>query len=239
MRCETDTALRIVSSLAEGHDPGTGEALPRDHVFQQPDVIRAMAMAVSALQGYARRQPWNARMPSRVGLTWTESEEQHLLLAFDAGATIAALAARHERTTVAIVSRLVKLGRPVPRFPDDDHGLLDVSPVGRAEREADESPDRISCLHHDITAARIRAQTALGTLLRSQPSSDELPALQEELHVLSRDPGPDAHPDDLQDRLDALERLDDRLHDLVIGLGDPRDQGPSTTIPGTCRSAQD
>lgn len=203
---ETDTALRIVTSLAEGHDPGTGEALPRDHVFQQPDVIRALAMAVSALQGYARRQPWN-RMPSRVGLTWTESEEQHLLLAFDAGATIAALAARHERTTVAIVSRLVKLGRPVPRFPDDDHGLLDVGPVGHAERQPDEEVS-IRLLHHGITAARIRAKTALRTLLRSQPSSDELPALQEELHVLSRDLGPDAHPDDVRHRLEALERLE-------------------------------
>ena len=75
------------------------------------------------------------------------------------------------------------------------------------------------------------AKTALRTLLRSQPSSDELPALQEELQVLSEDLGPDAHPDDVRHRLEAQERLDDRLHDLVLGLGDPPDQGPSTTTP--------
>ena len=30
---QADEALRIVSSLADGHDPETGEVLPRDQVF--------------------------------------------------------------------------------------------------------------------------------------------------------------------------------------------------------------
>lgn len=56
------------------------------------------ACAAPAAAGYA-------------GKSWTEEEDQRLLAGFDAGTPVAALARTHERTTGAINSRWVKLGR--------------------------------------------------------------------------------------------------------------------------------
>ena len=106
-----DTALKIISSLADGCDPDTGEILPRDHVFQQPDVVRALAVAVAALRRHAGREDRDSRKPAKAGRPWTAEEDEGLLLAFDGGATIRDLAEKHERTTGAIESRLVRLGR--------------------------------------------------------------------------------------------------------------------------------
>ena len=106
-----DKALRIVSSLADGHDPETGEVLPRGHVFQQPDVVRALGVAVTALQRYAKRQDREDRLPSRAGQPWTVEEDDRPLSGFDAGATLKELSDRHERTDGAIQSRLIRLGR--------------------------------------------------------------------------------------------------------------------------------
>lgn len=101
-------ALRILTSLADGRDPETAEVLPRDHVFQQPDVIRALAVAVETVRAVASWQDRNA--PKRAGAGWTEDEEQALRLAFEAGWPMLEIAGEHQRTVCAVASRLESLG---------------------------------------------------------------------------------------------------------------------------------
>ena len=60
--------------------------LPRDHVFQQPDVVRALAMPVAALRRHAGREDRDNRKPAKAGLPWTAEEDERWLLAFDGGA---------------------------------------------------------------------------------------------------------------------------------------------------------
>ena len=101
-------ALRILALLADGRDPETGAALPRDGVFQRPDVIRALAVAVQTVRGSII---WlDSIAPARAGATWTEDEEKWLRLAFEAGRPLRVIAHNHQRTVCAIASRLESLG---------------------------------------------------------------------------------------------------------------------------------
>ena len=101
-------ALRILTSLADGRDPETGVVLLRDHVFQQPDVIRALAIAVETVRGYFL---WRDSItPTRAGSGWTAEEEQALRLAFEVGRPIQEIAGEHQRTVCAIATRLESLG---------------------------------------------------------------------------------------------------------------------------------
>lgn len=111
-------AKQVIEVLARGIDPQTGELLPDDNPVNSPHVIRALFLAAKALElqvaSPAKPSPAKAAKPVKVGNAgkpWTPEEDQRLGQAFDAGATVATLASTHQRTTGAITSRLVRLGR--------------------------------------------------------------------------------------------------------------------------------
>jgi hypothetical protein len=105
-------AKQIIEVLAGGVDPATGEVLPDDSPLSSPHVIRALFIAVKALELMAAKPTRPAAAaPGKAGKAWTEDEDQRLVAAFDAGTPVAALARTHERTTGAINSRLIRLGR--------------------------------------------------------------------------------------------------------------------------------
>ena len=106
-------AKQIIEVLAGGVDPATGEVLPDESPLSNPHVIRALFIAAKALELMAAAKPARpaATTPGNAGKSWTDDEDQRLVAAFDSGTPVAALARTHERTTGAINSRLVKLGR--------------------------------------------------------------------------------------------------------------------------------
>jgi hypothetical protein len=105
-------AQQIIEVLAGGVDPSTGEVLPDDSPLSSPHVIRALFIAAKALEVMAAKSARPAAaVPGNAGKSWTDDEDQRLVAGFDAGTPVAALARTHERTTGAINSRLVKLGR--------------------------------------------------------------------------------------------------------------------------------
>ena len=77
---ESSTALKIVSALADGIDPRTGEILATERVFQQPAVICALKLAVVALEQLSRCEKRRKAKPANAGAAWTEKEERQLLL---------------------------------------------------------------------------------------------------------------------------------------------------------------
>ncbi len=105
-------AKQIIEVLVSGVDPATGEVLPEDNPLNSPHVIRALVMASNAL-GRAATLPWRkgSAPPGMSGKAWSEDEDKRLLVGFDAGTPVAALAHAHERTRGAITSRLERLGR--------------------------------------------------------------------------------------------------------------------------------
>lgn len=139
-------ASRILSALANGTDPNTGEIYPPDSPYQSPEVVRALFLAIRTLQDRknpaanqslshasnpspnpssspARQGAASARHPAgaNVGKNWSNDEDQKLLAAFDAGKSLSELAQMHGRTQNGVRARLEKHGRlepsPATRWP--------------------------------------------------------------------------------------------------------------------------
>ncbi len=104
----TAEALKIITSLADGRCPITDQVL--DSAYQQPDVIRALSVAVKALERVERIDRHHEELPERTGRAWDEAEEQQLRNEFDAGKTISEIAEIHQRTKGGIKTRLKQLG---------------------------------------------------------------------------------------------------------------------------------
>ena len=108
---DTEKSLEIIHALANGVDPYTGEKYPDDSPYQQAETVRALFMAVEAMEqskGRAKKaEDRQKRLPSNAGKAWEAEEVQRLLLTFDGGKSIKEIAEDHKRTEGAIVSRLI------------------------------------------------------------------------------------------------------------------------------------
>jgi hypothetical protein len=116
---EKQAAMHILSTLAQGVDPHTGETFPADSPYQHADTVRALFQAVQALADPAGRSRPAAQ---NAGKPWSDEEDHALAAAFDAGKPIAELAQHHRRTRAAIQARLLRLGKieapaDPPRYP--------------------------------------------------------------------------------------------------------------------------
>jgi hypothetical protein len=103
-------AHKIISALADGCDPTTGEKIEAS-VLQHGDVIRALHVAVRALEARPKGRGSRVRTPANAGKPWTEEEDRKLLGLFDAGQSVTQLAQAHDRTPAGIHARLVRHGR--------------------------------------------------------------------------------------------------------------------------------
>ncbi len=99
-------AKELLSALADGIDPFTGELLPQNHVCNQPEMIRAFHEVLNVIPS-----PKKKILPRNAGKPWTNIEEEKLLEEFDSGMTISAIAKEHGRSNGAIESRLSDLGK--------------------------------------------------------------------------------------------------------------------------------
>ena len=73
-------AKELLSGLADGVDPLTGEVLPEDHVCNKAEIIRAFHCVLKSLPGKASKpQPENAGKP------WNDADDAVLCQMFDAG----------------------------------------------------------------------------------------------------------------------------------------------------------
>jgi hypothetical protein len=117
---DDNKALSIVSALANGVNPLTGEVFDADSPYQSPDIVRALFAAARALGGAANEpsaSPSRQRSTaaSNVGKPWSSEEDQRLLAEFDRGRSPRELASLHGRTLAGIEARLEKHGRIGPQ----------------------------------------------------------------------------------------------------------------------------
>lgn len=128
-------ALRIVSALANGAHPTTGEVFAPDSPYQIPDVVRALFAAARALEAQTRSDMPNRdqsnpppRSPAtrgpdmgNAGKPWSSEEDRQLLAEFDSGKSLAEISQLHGRTQGGVRARLEKHGRlepsPASRWP--------------------------------------------------------------------------------------------------------------------------
>ena len=127
-------AQTVLSLLADGVHPLTGESFPLDSPYQQAEIVRALYFGIRCLEAAARgvvttqdvpdargspRQsatstPSPAPLKGNAGKPWSADEERELLERFDAGALPGELAKQHGRSVAGIEARLEMLGRLRP-----------------------------------------------------------------------------------------------------------------------------
>jgi len=114
---DASEALTILQILADGVDPQTGEVFPDDSTFQHPQTIRALFVAIRALEESEQRRKRDERrkiekhLPENAGKPWERTEDEEVCRDFDAGMTVKQISEKHKRTEGAIQSRLERLGK--------------------------------------------------------------------------------------------------------------------------------
>ena len=106
---QTEQAQQIVKALAQGIDPHTGETYAGDSPYQHPQTVRALYLALEAMQQPVQRKAKS--LPDNAGKPWSPEDDQTLGAGFDAGKDPKRLAVEHKRTEWAVKTRLAKMGK--------------------------------------------------------------------------------------------------------------------------------
>ena len=75
---DIERAKELLSALADGVDPLTGEVLDRDNVCNKPEIIRALHMAVYELDK-CEKKTVKKHLPENAGKPWTEGRRGQAL----------------------------------------------------------------------------------------------------------------------------------------------------------------
>ena len=102
-----DRAKEIITTLAEGVDPTTGEILAEDNVCNKGEVVRAFYTILASLD---TSKPKKTQLEN-AGKRWTDEDDKKLCEMFDAGASKKDISNTFKRTSTGIASRLVRLGK--------------------------------------------------------------------------------------------------------------------------------
>ena len=102
---------KLLSTLAEGVDPFTGELMPNGHLLQNPQIVRALFHAAGALEHQQKNAKRVASLPAKAGSPWSKEEDDLLIKQFDDKTPMPEIAKQHGRSEAGITSRLVKLGK--------------------------------------------------------------------------------------------------------------------------------
>ena len=100
---------RVLSALIGGRDPRSPQRLPAGSIVHSPDVLRALLLAVSALEAAAARARRRAALPPNVGRAWTSAEDAVLRSEIAGEESMQVIAARHGRSVRAIELRARKI----------------------------------------------------------------------------------------------------------------------------------
>ena len=104
-------AKEIVSALAEGIDPFTGEVLPENHICNNVDVVRAFYTLIQ--NGEVKSKP---KTFENSGKRWSKEDDELLVQLFEQGLKTSELQKHFMRSYGSIQSRLAKLGLIDERF---------------------------------------------------------------------------------------------------------------------------
>ena len=103
--------IKILRQLADGVDPYSGEVFPEESPYQHPQTVRALFYAIMALEGIKDSPQSTDKGTTKAGKSWDRVEDDQLVASFESGMSIKELALKHQRTTGAIQSRLIRLGK--------------------------------------------------------------------------------------------------------------------------------
>lgn len=96
----------ILSTLAEGVDPTTGEVLPDNSVCNKGEIVRAFYAVLNHLE---EKKP-KKNMPANAGKPWTKEDEDLLISLYHSGTPKRDICKTLQRTESGVAARLVHLG---------------------------------------------------------------------------------------------------------------------------------
>jgi hypothetical protein len=102
---DIERAQQLLTDLADGIDPFTGELLPPEHICNQPEIIRALHKVLDSVPVTKK----DGSLPN-AGKPWNQAEQAKLINEFDSGMKISAIAKEHGRSRGAIEAKLSYLG---------------------------------------------------------------------------------------------------------------------------------
>ncbi len=103
---DINRAKEIVSALAEGIDPTTGEVLPEDSIYNKGDIVRALYTVLSSLDTTKPKK----KLPENAGKPWSKEDEALLIQLYHSDALKKDICNTFKRTATGIAARLVRLG---------------------------------------------------------------------------------------------------------------------------------
>ena len=109
--------VAILSALAHGVNPVTGEVFGSDSPYQQAEVVRALFAALDRFKQSDKTAPPKSTSKSasdklsNVGKPWSDEEDRKLLTEFDRGCKPFEIARELGRTLAGIEIRLERHGR--------------------------------------------------------------------------------------------------------------------------------
>ena len=103
---DINRAKTILSALAEGIDPTTGEILPDNSVCNKGEIIRALYTVLNTIDTSKPK----GEQPQNAGKPWTSEDDEKLKACFESKMSKKEIAAEFERSTGSISSRLARLG---------------------------------------------------------------------------------------------------------------------------------
>ena len=99
-------AKEMISALAEGIDPTTGEILPDNSVCNKGDIVRAFYAVINHLDVKMPKK----KLPANAGKPWSKEDEDSLVSLYRSGAPKMDICKTLQRTEAGVAARLVHLG---------------------------------------------------------------------------------------------------------------------------------
>ena len=102
---DINRATEILSTLAEGVDPTTGEILPDNSVCNKGEIVRALYTILNCLE---EKKP-KKNMPANAGKPWNKEDESLLVSLYHSGTPKKDICKALQRTESGVAARLVHL----------------------------------------------------------------------------------------------------------------------------------
>ena len=101
-------AKELLSILADGINPITGEILPEGDSCNQVEIVRALYKVLDYLND--PNLPSRKPKPENSGKAWSDSEKEELANEFRSGMNLSEIARKHGRSRGSIEAKLAQMG---------------------------------------------------------------------------------------------------------------------------------